>query len=105
MHDGTKLYASTLLTLRAVFPSVHLYPSGQGEVTTVVTAEPAPDDADAREPREGACRRNSASASRCPRCSPAAPRSPARRRRGELLTDDFAPVNLYDTMGEKRKKK
>ena len=24
---------------------------------------------------------------------------------GALLTDDFAPVNLYDTMGEKRRKK
>jgi len=45
VHDGTKLYASTLLTLRAVFPSVHLYPSGEGEVQTVVTAEPAPEQA------------------------------------------------------------
>ena len=45
VHDGTKLYASTLLTLRAVFPSVHLYPSGLGETITVVTAEPAPDEA------------------------------------------------------------
>src|ERR1700730_8951240 len=43
VHDGTKLYASTLLTLHAVFASVHLYPSGEGEVATVVTAEPAPD--------------------------------------------------------------
>ena len=24
---------------------------------------------------------------------------------GELLTDDFAPVNLYDTIGEQRRKK
>ena len=24
---------------------------------------------------------------------------------GELLTDDFAPVNLYETMGEKRRRK
>ncbi len=38
VHDGTKLYASTLLTLRAVFPGVHLYPSGTGEVITVATA-------------------------------------------------------------------
>ncbi len=45
VHDGTKLYASTLLTLRSVFPGVHLYPSGQGETIIVVTAEPAPDAA------------------------------------------------------------
>ena len=31
VHEGTKLYASTLLTLRSVFRSVHLYPSGEGE--------------------------------------------------------------------------
>ena len=24
---------------------------------------------------------------------------------GEMLTDDFAPVNLYDTMGDKKRKK
>jgi len=24
---------------------------------------------------------------------------------GQLLTDDFAPVNLHDTMGERRRKK
>src|SRR5437763_13316285 len=42
VHDGTKLHASTILTLRAAFPSVHLYPSGEGEVQTVVTAAPAP---------------------------------------------------------------
>ncbi len=27
------------------------------------------------------------------------------RETGELLTDDFAPVNLYDTIGERRRKK
>ena len=45
VHDGTKLYASTLLTLRSVFPAVHLYPSGQGETIAVVTAQAAPDTA------------------------------------------------------------
>ncbi|OLE68852.1 MAG: hypothetical protein AUG74_09285, partial [Bacteroidetes bacterium 13_1_20CM_4_60_6] len=45
VHDGTKLYASTLLTLRTVFPGVHLYPTRIGETITVATAEPAPDEA------------------------------------------------------------
>ena len=40
------------LTLRAVFPGVHLYPSGQGEMITVATAEPAARWRDAREPRQ-----------------------------------------------------
>src|SRR5213078_3618563 len=42
-HAGTKLYASTLLTLRAVFSGVQLYPSGEGESAVVVTADPPPD--------------------------------------------------------------
>ena len=42
VHDGTKLYVSTLMTLNEVFPAVHLYPSGEGEVITVVTAQAAP---------------------------------------------------------------
>ena len=44
VHDGTKLYVSTVKTLGAVFPSVALHPSGEGEVATVVTAEPVADD-------------------------------------------------------------
>src|SRR5437763_7416965 len=48
VHDGTKLYASTLLTLRSVFQGVQLYPSGEGEVAVVVTADPAPDAATLR---------------------------------------------------------
>jgi hypothetical protein len=27
------------------------------------------------------------------------------RQTGELLTDDFAPVSLYDTIGQQRRKK
>lgn len=104
VHDGTKLYASTLLTLRAVFPGVHLYPSGQGEVTTVVTNEPAPDEqvlaarAKALQDRLGF---------RFPLPALLARRNdrPSTTQTGELLTDDFAPVNVYDTMGERRKKK
>ena len=37
VHDGTKLYHSTVKTLAAVFPSVDLYPSGQGEVIAIGT--------------------------------------------------------------------
>jgi len=100
VHDGTKLYASTLLTLAAVFPSVHLYPSGEGEVIAVVTAAPAPDE-------ETLARRAAALQERFNFRFPL-PQLLARRsdkkpsQKGELLTDDFAPVNLYDTIGERR---
>lgn len=105
VHDGTKLYSSTMLTLRAVFPSVHLYPSGQGELVTVVTAEPAPDEttltsrATALQDKFGF--RFALPALFARRTD----RPPEAIQKGELLTDDFAPVDLYDTMGEKKRRK
>jgi spermidine synthase len=104
VHDGTKLYASTLLTLAAVFPSVHLYPSGQGEVATVVTAEPAP-DAQALAARAKALQDRFGFRFSLPTLMTRRNDRPNTTQSGELLTDDFAPVNVYDTMGERRKKK
>jgi spermidine synthase len=103
VHDGTKLYVSTIKTLAAVFPTVHLYPSGEGEVAMVVTPVPAPDDATLA---QRAAELQSRYAFRFP-----LPTLLARRiampstRQGELITDDFAPVNLYDTIGERRRKR
>jgi spermidine synthase len=104
VHDGTKLYASTLLTLQAVFPSVHLYPSGQGEVATVVTAEPAP-DAQALAARAKSLQDRLGFRFALPTLLARRNDRPNTNQTGELLTDDFAPVNVYDTMGERRKKK
>ena len=98
VHDGTKLYASTLLTLRAVFPGVHLYPSGEGEVIVVVTGE-APPETEALEARGKALQEKYGF--RFPLPALLARRTDRDRttQTGELLTDDFAPVNLYDTIG------
>jgi spermidine synthase len=104
VHDNTKLYASTLLTLRSVFPGVHLYPSGQGEVATVVTAEPAP-DAQALDARAKALQDKYSFRFALPALMARRNDRPNTTQTGELLTDDFAPVNVYDTMGERRKKK
>ena len=40
VHDGTKLYHSTVRTLGEVFPTVDLYPSGMGEVIATLSADP-----------------------------------------------------------------
>ena len=99
VHDGTKLYASTLLTLALGF------------------FRPAPLSFGRRRDDHGGDRRRRAragdtrAAGRCaageiplplPASRPA--RAPRREgesttQKGELLTDDFTPVNLYDTMG------
>ena len=103
VHDGTKLYASTLLTLAAVFPNVHVYPSGEGEAIVVVTAAPAPDDATLAARAAALQQRHNF---RFPLPELLARRTDKRpAQKGELLTDDFAPVNLYDTIGERKNKK
>jgi spermidine synthase len=103
VHDGTKLYASTLMTLAAVFPSVHLYPSGEGEVIAVVTAAPAPEK-DVLASRAAALQERYKF--RFPLPELVARRSDRKpSQKGELLTDDFAPVNLYDTIGDRKGRK
>ena len=102
VHDGTKLYASTLLTLRAVFPSVHLYPSARARSIVVATAEPAPDDA-ALAARAAALQEKHGFRFPLPALLARRSEKDGTTQTGELLTDDFAPVNLYDTIGEKRR--
>jgi len=69
----------------------------------VVTAGPPPDDA--------ALARRAAALQQRHNFRFPLPELLARRterrpsQKGELLTDDFAPVNLYDTIGERKSKK
>jgi len=104
VHDGTKLFASTLLTLRSVFPGVHLYPTRLGETIVVATAEPVPDEATLAA-RAVALQQKFALRFRLPELLAARNDTAATGQAGELITDDFAPVNLYDAIGEKRRKK
>src|SRR5205085_4930844 len=45
VHDGSKLYASTVRTLGEVFPGIDLYPTHDGEVIVVASLRPRPDKA------------------------------------------------------------
>ena len=100
VHDGTKLYHSTVRTLSEVFPTIDLYPSGMGEVIMTVSA-------DAKFDREVLAARAAALQDRYKFRFPltdlvklrlANPMAEAKD--GVLITDDFAPVNLYDTIGK-----
>jgi hypothetical protein len=86
-------------TLGEVFPHLDLYPSGVGEVIATVTADPnfnrdlLPARAEAlqkqynfRFPLPDVLKRRMANPER-------------EARGGDVITDDFAPVNLYDTIG------
>jgi spermidine synthase len=96
---NTKLYVSSLVTLRAVFPTVDTYSdwkeADERQSIAVATASPRPGTDDLTR------RAQALEAQYHFRYPPA---SFVRRRvtdenadGGELLTDDFAPVNLYET--------
>jgi spermidine synthase len=103
VHDGTKLYLSTLRTLASVFASVHLYPSGEGEVITIATAAPAP-DADTLASRAAALQQRHNFRYPMPQLLARRTAMPATDK-ADLLTDDFAPVDVFDTLGERERKK
>jgi predicted membrane-bound spermidine synthase len=105
VHDGTKLYASTVKTLAEVFPTVDLYPSGVGEVAVVVTPDAAFDRA-ALDGRASALQERHSFRYPLPQLLARRSTNPmAAAAGGTLITDDFAPVNLYDTIGKDPRKR
>jgi spermidine synthase len=103
VHDGTKLYISTVKTLKEVFGDVHLYPTGEGEVIMVVTAQPAPPD-DTINSRAAALQQRYSFRYPLPQLLAKRIAHPPLDK-AELLTDDFAPVNFYDSIGRERRKR
>jgi spermidine synthase len=95
---GTRLYSSTLVTLRAVFPTVDVYPDfvDADEAQVVMVAASTP------EPSAGMLMERARVLQEDHHFRYALPELARRRvvnrsaERGELLTDDFAPVNLYE---------
>jgi spermidine synthase len=102
VHDGTKLYHSTVKTLGEVFPTLDLYPSGQGEVIVVVADTAAPDKA-RLDARAAALQQQQNFRFPLPSLLERRLDDPrAQAEGGVVITDDFAPVNLYDTIGPGR---
>ncbi len=103
IHEGTLLHLSAIVTMRAMFPTVHLYPSGEGEVAVVVTPRLAPS-------REALAERAAKMQERY-KFRFALPQLLLARQdnldvsKGVMITDDFAPVNLYDAIRETRRRK
>lgn len=97
---GTKLTSSTLVTLRAVFPTVDVFPvfdaGSVAQVIAVATSDAEPDRA-ALMQRAAALQQQYRFRYPLPRLA-AAEKANFALASGELLTDDFSPVNLYETM-------
>src|SRR4029077_7935093 len=99
VHDGSKLYASTVKTLAEVFPGLDLYPTGVGEVITVATTAPLAKDA--LEGRAAALQERHGFRFPLPQILQRRmdnPRSQAAN--GDVITDDFAPADVYDVIGK-----
>ncbi len=102
IHDGTKLYYSALRTIGAVFPVLHPYPSGEGEVIAVATLKPR--DRDAIVKRAGEMQETFKFRFPLPDLV-AKPLDKPNLAQGVMLTDDFAPADLYNALRTGRQKK
>ncbi len=88
-----------------MFPTLDLYATGLGEVIAVATASPAPDKETlarrAAELQERYGFRFSLPAMLQRRLD----KHPPQAAGADLITDDFAPADIYDVMGERPRKK
>lgn len=103
LHEGTKLYVSAIVTMRAEFPTVHLYPTGEGEVVAVATLQP-------RDDREALLRRATELQQQHKFRYPLPPLLGKRVdhvdvSQGAVLTDDFTPADLYNALRSTRSRK
>jgi spermidine synthase len=98
VHDGTNLYAPTVKTLGTVFATLDLYPTGLGEVIAVATAGPVP-DREMLERRAGALQDRHGFRFPLPQLLQRRMEQPPPQAAGaSLITDDFAPADVYDAM-------
>jgi spermidine synthase len=100
IHEPNRLFAVSVRTLQTVFATVDLYHSGFGEVAVVATDAPRATEAVAR--RAAELQKKYGFRHALPELL--AQRSELDPGAGEVLTDDFAPVDVYVADGPQRKK-
>jgi spermidine synthase len=99
VHDGSKLYASTVKTLGEVFAALDLYPTGVGEVIAVARTSPL--DPQTLERRAAALQQRHGFRFPLPQILQRRIDKPqAQAANGDVITDDFAPADVYDVMGK-----
>lgn len=97
VHDGTKLYASTLRTLAEVFPQRELYPTGVGE--TIVVGAPALIHKEIVGRNAAALQERYGFRFTLPQLLQHRTDYIRSQSAAEIITDDFAPADIYDVMG------
>jgi len=95
IHTGTKLYDSTLATLKSVFPTVDLYYNAGSAIAVASSAPPM--SVDTLKARATAFQTRHPMRYPMPGLLASRMEWPADLK-AELLTDDFSPVSLYDVI-------
>jgi predicted membrane-bound spermidine synthase len=104
VHDGTKLYASTVRTLAEVFPALDLYPTGLGETIAVATLVPI--DKATLEGKATALQERHGFRFPLQQILTRRMDNPqSQAAKGDIITDDFAPADVYDVMGKDPRRK
>src|SRR5215472_14947893 len=99
VHDGSKLYASTVKTLGEVFAALDLYPTSVGEVIAVARTSPL--DPQTLERRAAALQQRHGFRFPLPQILQRRMDKPqSQAANGDVITDDFAPADVYDVMGK-----
>ena len=99
VHDGNKLYPSTVKTLAEVFPALDLYPTGTGEVIAIGAVEPR--DRATLERRAADLQARHSLRFPLPQLLQRRLDTPQTQAAdGDLITDDFAPADVYDVIGK-----
>jgi spermidine synthase len=98
VHDGNKLYASTVKTLGEVFAALDLYPTRVGEVIAVASASPL--DPQTLEHRAAVLQERHGFRFPLPQILQRRLDKPqSQAANGDVITDDFSPADVYDVMG------
>jgi spermidine synthase len=101
---GTKLYDSNLRTLKAVFDRIDLFHAG-GDWGVIVMAPRDPLDIDAFKQKAAATQERYKFKFDVTKLAADWRIELPKELKGELLTDDFAPVNVYDAQGRRYRRK
>jgi spermidine synthase len=105
---GTKLYDSNVRTLTSAFGRIDLYQTNDeaaGGASTIVIAPRDPADAEGLQQKAAATQERYRFKFDVARLAADWRIEPPKELKGDELTDDFAPVNLYDAYGRRYRKK
>jgi hypothetical protein len=98
VHDGNKLYGSTVRTLGEVFGGLDLYASGIGEVIAVGTA--APVRKDSVEHAAATLQERYDFRFALPQLLGRRISDPPSQANSDIITDDFSPADVFDVIGK-----